>query len=243
MVKHDRQERIDYLFDTDIKIIQSPDLFPFSLDSVLLARFVYVPIQKGRLVDLCTGNGAIPFLLTRRTKGKITGIEIQSEVYELARRGAALNGFCGQVDFILGDAKDLPEKLGHSSCDVVTCNPPYFNQEASRDQKLNRRLAIARHEILITLNDVIKISGKLLKQNGKFAMVHRPERLVDILAGMRQAKIEPKRLQLVHPKKDKAANMVLVEGAKGGRPGLKVLPPITVYDADGHYTEDVLEKT
>ncbi|RYL88170.1 tRNA1(Val) (adenine(37)-N6)-methyltransferase [Sporolactobacillus sp. THM7-4] len=238
--KSDRnKQRIDYLFNTDLKIIQSSDLFPFSLDSVLLARFVHVPIQKGRLVDLCTGNGVIPFLLTGRTKGRITGVEIQPQVCDLAKRGAAINHLEDRVSFICGDAKDLPERLGRNSCDVVTCNPPYFNQQQARDLKQNKSIAIARHEILITLNDVVETAGKLLRQNGKFAMVHRPERLVEILADMRSCGMEPKRLQFVHPRREMAANMVLVEGTKGGKPGLTVLPPIAVYGADGHYTEDV----
>ncbi|WP_420852776.1 tRNA1(Val) (adenine(37)-N6)-methyltransferase [Sporolactobacillus pectinivorans] len=234
-----RNERVDYLFNTDLKIIQSNDLFPFSLDSVLLARFVYVPIQHGRLVDLCSGNGVIPFLLSQRTKGDITGIDIQPEVCSLAERGAVINHLEKRVAFICGDAKALPEKTGCHCCDVVTCNPPYFNKEAARDLKLNRHLAIARHEILIKLTDVLETAGKLLRQGGKFAMVHRPERLVEILDGMHREGMEPKRLQFVHPKIGKPANMVLVEGTKGGRPGLAVLPPITVYGADGHYTEDV----
>lgn len=236
---NNRSERIDYLFNTDLKIIQSSELFPFSLDSVLLARFVYVPIRHGRLADLCTGNGVIPFLLSRRTKGRITGVEIQPEVCELAKRGAAINHLQDRIDFICGDAKALPGRLGRQSCDVVTCNPPYFSKEAARDMKLNPHLAIARHEIRITLKDVIGVAGRLLKQGGKFAMVHRPERLVEILAGMRLAGMEPKRIQFVHPRIGRAANMVLVEGAKGGKPGLAVLSPIAVYDSDGRYTEDV----
>ncbi|TGA96511.1 tRNA1(Val) (adenine(37)-N6)-methyltransferase [Sporolactobacillus shoreae] len=237
-----RNERVDYLFHTDLKIIQSDDLFPFSLDSVLLARFVYVPIQHGCLVDLCTGNGVIPFLLSQRTKGEITGIEIQPEVCHLAERGALANHLESRVRFICGDAKDLPEKIGRHSCDVVTCNPPYFNKQAARDLKLNPHLAIARHEILITLSDVLETAGKLLKQGGKFALVHRPERLVEILDGMRQEGMEPKRLQFVHPRMGKPANMVLVEGTRGGRPGITVLPPIAVYGPDGQYTEDVWPK-
>lgn len=238
-----RSERIDYLFNTDLQIIQSSERFAFSLDSILLARFVYVPIQHGRLADLCTGNGVIPFLLSRRTKGRITGIEIQPEVCGLAARGAALNHLQDRIDFISGDAKRLPDYLGNGNCDVVTCNPPYFSKEAARDRKLNPHLAIARHEILITLKDVIVTAGRLLKYGGKFALVHRPERLADILAGMRLAGMEPKRLRFVHPRKEKAANMVLVEATKGGKSGLAVLPPITVYDSKGRYTEDVWPNT
>lgn len=237
-----RNERIDYLFDTDLKIIQSDDLFPFSLDSVLLSRFVSVPVQRGRLIDLCTGGGVIPFLLTRRTKGRIMGVEIQPELHSMAVRGAAMNHLENQIDFICGDIKDLTAKMGHHGFDVVTCNPPYFSQDAARDLKINPHLAIARHEIFIKLDQVISIAEKLLKQGGKFALVHRPERLVEILSGMREANLEPKRLRLVHPRAGRRANMVLVEGTRGGRPGLTVLPPIAVYDAGGHYTGDVWPK-
>ncbi|MCO7176914.1 tRNA1(Val) (adenine(37)-N6)-methyltransferase [Sporolactobacillus kofuensis] len=233
------KERVDYLFNTGLKIIQSSDLFPFSLDSVLLSRFVYVPIQKGKLVDLCSGNGVIPFLLSERTKGKITGVEVQPEVCALAERGAVLNHLEDQINFICADAKNIDKQIGRGTCDVVTCNPPYFSVDAARDIKLNRHLAIARHELLITLADVLFISSRLLKPGGKFALVHRPERLVDILEGMRAQGIEPKRVQYVHPHRHKPANIVLVEGTRGGKPGLSVLPPIVVYHADGRYTEDV----
>jgi len=232
-------ERVDYLFDTDLKIIQSSDLFPFSLDSVLLARFVYVPIQRGRLVDLCAGNGVISFLLSARTKGKLTGVEIQPEVCALAERGALLNHLEERVDFLCEDAKHIDEKIGRGTCDVVTCNPPYFTIDAARDMKINRHLAIARHELLIKLADVLAVSARLLKPGGKLALVHRPERLVDILEGMRAEGIEPKKMQFVHPHRHKPANMVLVEGTKGGRPGLAALTPIVVYHPDGRYTEDV----
>lgn len=235
-------ERIDYLFDTDLKVIQAENLFAFSLDSVLLARFVYVPIRDGRLVDLCTGNGAIPFLLSKRTKGQITGIELQPEVYDLAIRGLALNQLAARIRFICDDARRAPERLGRHQADIVTCNPPYFTKEAAKDQKLNKHLAIARHEICITLGDVVGAGSLLLKQKGKLALVHRPDRLIDIVSEMRKAGIEPKRLQFVHPKKGRPANMVLIEGTKDGRPGLSVLPPIHVYDESGKYTEDVWPK-
>jgi Predicted O-methyltransferase len=239
MAGNHESERIDYLFNTDLKIIQSEDLFPFSLDSVLLARFAYVPVQHGRLADLCSGNGVIPFLLSRRTRGKITGIEVQPEVCRLAERGAALNKLDKQVDFICDEAQKLPGLIGAFHCDVVTCNPPYFTRSAARDLKINRHLAIARHELLITLDEVVGTAANLLRQGGKFAMVHRPERLNEIMAAMSRKGIEPKRIQFVHPRIDKPANMVLIEGSNGGHPGLRVLPPIAVYGADGKYTKDV----
>lgn len=243
MGKTGNGERIDYLFDTDLKIVQSNDLFPFSLDSVLLARFVRVPVRGGTVADLCTGGGVVPFLLTRRTKARIVGVDIQPEVCRLARRSASLNGLQDRIDLICDDAKELPARLGTESCDAVTCNPPYFNRDSAPDVKLNRHLAIARHEILITLDEVIETASRLLKQNGKFALVHRPDRLVEIVAQMRGANMEPKRLRFVHPKKGREANIVLIEGTKGGRPGLTVLPPVMVYGEDGRYTGDVWSKT
>ncbi|MCI1859060.1 MAG: tRNA1(Val) (adenine(37)-N6)-methyltransferase [Sporolactobacillus sp.] len=234
--------RVDYLFDTDLKIVQSDAFFPFSLDSVLLARFVSVPIRRGRLIDLCTGGGAIPFLLSLRTEGRITGIDIQPEAVRLAKRGAIINHLQQRVDFICGDAKTFPERIGAGSCDVVTCNPPYFKRSQARDVKLNRSLAIARHEILITLADVVQAAAQLLKPGGKFALVHRPERLAEILAQLTAAGLEAKRMRFVHPRIDRPANMVLLEGTRGGRPGLRVLPPIAVYTESGAYTEDVWPK-
>jgi tRNA1(Val) A37 N6-methylase TrmN6 len=239
MANSEAHERIDYLFNSGLKIVQSDVLFPFSLDSVLLARFASVPIQHGRLVDLCTGNGAIPFLLSQRTRGRITGIEVQPEVCRMAERGAVLNELDGRVDFICDAAQKLPGILGNHVCDVVTCNPPYFTREAARDLKVNRHLAIARHELLITLDEVVGTAARLLRQGGKFAMVHRPERLNEIMTVMTRQGIEPKRVQFVHPRIDKPANMVLIEGTSGGRPGLRVLPPVAVYGTDGKYTKDV----
>lgn len=238
-IQSGKQERVDFIPGTDLHVVQSDALFPFSIDSVLLARFVNVPIQQGHLVDLCTGNGVIPFILSSRSKGEIVGVEIQQEVCALAERGRHLNHLEAQLRIICGDAKALPEQIGPHQWDVVTCNPPYFSRETSRDQKLNPHLAIARHELLICLHEVIDTAARLLRQNGKLALVHRPQRLVEILSEMRRAGIEPKRLRFVHPRPEKAANMVLVEGAKLGKPGLNVLPPLFVHQADGSYSAEV----
>ncbi len=237
-LKH--SERIDFLFDTNLKIIQSSEVFSFSLDAVLLARFVYVPIQKGRLIDLCTGNGAIPILLTTRTKGSIEGVELQPRLYDMAVRSAALNQLDDQLTFACRDIKDAPDLFGKGEFDIVTCNPPYFPAHQARDQNSNHHLAIARHEIHTNLKEVIEIASLLLKPKGKAAFVHRPERLAEIMALMRLFHMEPKRLQFVHPKKGKAANMVLIEGTKQGKEGLTVHSPIHVYDESGSYTEDIL---
>lgn len=232
-------ERIDFLFDKDLRIVQSHDVFSFSLDAVLLAKFVYVPIQKGQLVDLCSGNGAIPLMLSKRTKGTITAVEIQEKLHDMAQRSVRLNRREDRIHLIHGDIEDMPGQLGYSKFDVVTCNPPYFATPAKSDKNSNPHLAIARHEIHTTLKKVVDVSRLLAKQGGKAAFVHRPERLPDLMLLMRSKGLEPKRLQLVYPKKGKEANMVLIEGAKDGKPGLTVLPPLTVYNENNQYTEEL----
>jgi tRNA1(Val) A37 N6-methylase TrmN6 len=232
-------ERIDYLVHRDLKIIQSPSVFSFSLDAVLLSRFAWVPIQKGNIIDLCSGNGAVALLLSKRSKANITGVEIQERLHSMAKRSVALNGLEKQVHMDLADIKDTPLKYGHGLFDALTCNPPYFASVHDEDFNKNEHLAIARHEIYCSLQDVIRVSSQLVKQGGKVAMVHRPNRLMEILSFMREYKLEPKKLQLIYPKAGSEANMLLIEGMKNGRPDLHILPPITVYGPDGQYTDEL----
>ncbi|MEJ6529897.1 tRNA1(Val) (adenine(37)-N6)-methyltransferase [Exiguobacterium sp. USCH10] len=230
-------ERLDDLLGRPGKIIQSDDVFSFSLDAVLLAEFVWVPIQKGQLVDLCAGTGAIPLFLSYRTKGTITGVEIQSKLVDMANRSMAVNRLENRIQVVEGDVKAAAAQLGHARYDVVTCNPPYFlaNETSLRNQ--NEHHTIARHEVLCTLEDCIKTASQLVKPGGKVAFVHRPERLLDILTLMRTYRIEPKRMQLVYPKAGREANTLLIEGSKDGKAGLKILPPFVVYEEDDTYTE------
>ncbi|WP_332697209.1 tRNA1(Val) (adenine(37)-N6)-methyltransferase [Halalkalibacter lacteus] len=230
-------ERLDYIAGTDLKVIQSPNVFSFSIDAILLGRFVQVPIQKGQILDLCTGNGVIPLLLTTRTKAQLVGVEIQSKLADMAKRTAALNELNNRIQFIESDLNQISNEVKRSSFDVVTCNPPYFETITEHERNRNEHLAIARHEIYCTLEDVIRVSSQYVKQKGKVAIVHRPERLTDIMTLMRSYRIEPKRVQFIHPKKHKDANMVLVEGIKDGRSGLTCLPPIVVYNEQGVYTK------
>lgn len=232
-------ERLDYLLAEKLRIIQSPSVFSFSLDAVLLAKFVQVPIQKGNIVDLCAGNGVIPLLLSTRTKGKITGVEIQERLYDMAKRSVEYNQLIEQITMVHGDIKNTPVELGFSKCDVVTCNPPYFPTPSQEEINQNEHYAIARHEILCTLEDVVRVSSQLLRQGGKAAFVHRPGRLMDILSLMRQYRLEPKRLQFVYPKEGKEANTILVEGIKDGSPDLKVLPPLVVYNDNHDYNPEI----
>ncbi|WP_096203267.1 tRNA1(Val) (adenine(37)-N6)-methyltransferase [Bacillus sp. FJAT-45350] len=238
MVMLENGERMDFLLDEKMKIIQSSNVFSFSVDAVLLARFAYVPIRKGKIIDLCTGNGVIPLILSTRSKANIYGVEIQERLFDMARRSVEVNELGDQLEMVRADLNELPKVITSQQFDVVTCNPPYFETTSEKDQNENPHFAIARHEIYCTLEDVIRVSSKLLRQKGKLAIVHRPERLTDIMLYMRKYKIEPKRIQLVHPRVDKDANMVLVEGSKDGQAGVTCLPPIYVYGKDQAYTEE-----
>jgi len=218
-------ERLDDLLGRPGKIIQSDDVFSFSLDAVLLAEFVWVPIQKGKLVDLW--------------KGTVTGVEIQPRLVDMANRSIAINELDERLHIVEGDVKTAASLLGHARYDVVTCNPPYFlaNETSLRNQ--NEHHTIARHEVLCTLEDCIRSASQLVKPGGKVAFVHRPERLLDILTLMRAYRIEPKRMQLVYPKQGRDANTLLIEGSKDGKAGLTILPPFIVYEEDDTYTSDM----
>jgi tRNA1(Val) A37 N6-methylase TrmN6 len=241
LVNLKEDERLDYLLAENLRIIQSPSVFAFSLDAVLLARFVYVPIQKGNLIDLCSGNGVIPLFLSARTKGQITGVEIQERLYDMAVRSIEYNGLEYRLKMIHGDIKESPKQLGYGKYDVVTCNPPYFITPSTDEINPNEHLAIARHEILCTLEDALKASSQLVKQGGKVAFVHRSGRLIDIITLMRQYRLEPKRIQFVYPKQGKEANTLLIEAIKDGSPDLKILPPLIVYNENDEYTPEIRE--
>lgn len=241
MIELYEDERLDYLLAENLKIIQSPTVFAFSLDAVLLARFAYIPIQKGNIIDLCSGNGVVPLLLSSKTKAAITGVEIQERLYQMAVRSIQYNRLEDRIRMIHGDLKEITETVGYGKFDVVTCNPPYFASPSPHVMNENQYLAIARHEILCSLADVIRVSSQLLRQGGKAAFVHRPERLLDILTLMRQYRLEPKRLRFVYPKSGKEANTILVEGTKNGNAGLKTLPPLFVYDENNEYTPEIRE--
>ncbi|WP_332650530.1 tRNA1(Val) (adenine(37)-N6)-methyltransferase [Lysinibacillus sp. 54212] len=231
-------ERLDYLLAEDLRIIQSPSVFSFSLDAVLLSRFVSVP-KRGSVVDLCSGNGVIPLFLSARTKAKIIGVEIQPRLYDMACRSVAYNKLTERIEMKLGDVKAAPDTLGIEKYDAVTCNPPYFLAHELSDKNVSEHYAIARHEIHLTLDEAIYSTSRLLKQGGKAAFVHRPERLLDIVTAMRANRLEPKRMRLIYPKHGKEANTLLIEGIKDGKPGLKILPPLFVYDEHNEYTAEV----
>ena len=233
-------ERIDELQRNGYRIIQKTNGFCFGMDAVLLSGFARV--KKGeRALDLGTGTGIIPLLLSAKTKGDhFTGLEIQTEIMKMAQRSVALNGLEKKIDIIQGDIKEASRIFGAASFDVVTSNPPYMN-DAHGLKNPGDVKAISRHEVLCTLEDVVREGTKALKPGGRFYMVHRPHRLAEIITVMRQYKLEPKRMKFVHPFADKDANMVLIEAVRGGGAWLKLEPPVIVYKEPGVYTDEIYE--
>ena len=233
-------ERLDDLQRNGLKIIQKTDGFCFGMDAVLLSGFASVKPGE-RALDLGTGTGIIPLLLSAKTKGELfTGLEIQTEIMKMAQRSVALNGLEKKIDIIQGDIKEASRIFGAASFDVVTSNPPYMN-DAHGLKNPGDVKAISRHEVLCTLEDVVREGTKALKPGGRFYMVHRPHRLAEIITVMRQYKLEPKRMKFVHPFADKDANMVLIEAVRGGGAWLKLEPPVIVYKEPGVYTDEIYE--
>lgn len=233
-------ERIDDLQRNGYRIIQKKKGFCFGMDAVLLSGFAQV--KEGEVaVDLGTGTGIIPILLEAKTKGKhFTGLEIQEEVAEMAGRSVRLNQLENRVDIVRGDIKEASRLFGKASFDVVTSNPPYMNDNHGlKNPELPK--AIARHEVFCALDDVCREASLLLKSGGRFYMVHRPHRLVEIITALKTYKLEPKRMKLVHPFVDKEANMVLIEAVRGGRSMMKVEAPIIVYREPGVYTQEIYD--
>ncbi len=231
-------ETIDDLQLEGLKLIQKKDAFRFGIDAVLLSDFARVK-RNFRVIDLCTGTGIVPFLiLGKYNPQEIVGIEIQDEMTEMSNRSVELNKAQDKIKFINRDLKDIEylKKLG--KFDVLTVNPPYKLNNAGIVNDSDK-LAIARHEILCNLEDVIKAARTLLKDNGRIYMVHRPERLIDIITLMRKYKIEPKRIRMVHPNKNKAPNIILIEGQRDGGQFLKWEPSLYVYDDSGNYSDEI----
>ncbi|SFN72792.1 tRNA1Val (adenine37-N6)-methyltransferase [Pseudobutyrivibrio sp. UC1225] len=233
-------ERVDDLQINGYKIIQHPDKFCFGMDAVLLSSFAKVK-EGEKALDLGTGTGILPILLEAKTDGEhFTGLEIQPESAEMANRSVLLNGLSDKIDIIEGDIKEASNIFGKSTMNVVTSNPPYMTNHHGLKNP-NDAKAIARHELLCSLEDVISQTSAVLKQMGRCYFVHRPFRLVEIITLMRQYKLEPKRMRLVYPFVDKEPNMVLIEGVKGGGPQLTVESPLIVYDAPGQYTKEIYD--
>ncbi|WP_101772559.1 tRNA1(Val) (adenine(37)-N6)-methyltransferase [Peptostreptococcus faecalis] len=232
-------ERIDDLQFKDMKIIQNTDGFCFGIDAVLLANFTKVK-KDNRLVDLGTGTGIIPLLLSGKSRAKeLIGVEIQKEVAEMATRSVALNQVEDRVKIINEDLKNICNLLEKNTFDVVTSNPPYMNPNGVKNK--NDKKTISRHCIKCDLEDVIKVASDLLKPNGKFFMVNRPVRLVDMMVFGRKYNLEPKKIRFVHSKHSKAPKLVLIEYVKCAKAEVKILEPLYIYKEDGSYTDEILE--
>lgn len=235
------KERIDDLQRNGYRIIQHPEKFCFGMDAVLLSGFAKAH-RGDRVLDLCTGTGIIPILMEAKTEAAhLTGLEIQAESADMARRSVQLNGLEEKIDIVTGDVKEAGSYFSSASFDVITCNPPYMigrhglvNPEAPK--------AIARHEILCTLEDVVGQSASLLKPGGHFYLVHRPFRLAEIITMLVQYKLEPKRMRLVYPYVDKEPNMVLIEAVRGGKSRITVEKPLIIFSGPGVYSPEIREK-
>lgn len=224
----------------DMVIYQDTDYFNFSLDSVLLPNFVTLNKGIKRILDIGCGNGPIPLILSTKTTAKIIGVEIQQQIYELAKKSVETNNLSSQIEIINSDIINYAKEIESDQFDVITCNPPFFRVNENSNFNDNECKSIARHEIKLTLEDLFKVSKKLLKNNGVVSIVHRPERMVEIIQIMKKYNIEPKKIRLVYPKVNKEANMLLIEGRKNGNPGLKILSPLYVHNKN-NYSKEVLK--
>lgn len=234
-------ERIDEIADSGVQIIQSKEVFSFSIDAILLARFPRLP-KKGQIVDLCAGNGAVGLFASSRTKASIIELELQERLAKMAERSISLNGLDEQMSVINDNLNQAMNYFSNSSTDLIFCNPPYF--KVGEDSHLNesQHYTLARHELATNLDEIFEISKKLLKSNGHLAMVHRPERFFEIVDKMRANNLQPKWIQFVYPKADLPANILLIDAIKDGKPGGEIfLPPLIVHHEDGSYRKEIEE--
>ena len=223
----------------NLKIFQNNNWFKFSLESVLLPYFVTINLRSKKILDLCTGNAPIPLILSTRTNAKITGIDIQKDVCELAEKTVFFNHLDQQIDIKNIDLKDLKEIYSGDNFDIITVNPPYFKnqQQSLKNDDIHKK--IARHEINVNLDDIVKISSYLLKNGGYLAMVHRTERFFEVTNLFQKYNIIPKKIQFIYPKKDSESNLFMIEGIKNGKQSVKFLNPLVIHNNDGSYTKEV----
>ncbi len=239
-IKIKENERVDCLQRNGYRIIQDPGKFCFGMDAVLLSDFAKAD-EDDRVLDIGTGTGIIPILMEARYGGsRYTGLEIQEESADMALRSVALNQLEDKISIVTGDIREAETYFEAASFDVITCNPPYMIGQHGLANPEEPK-AIARHEVKCTLEDIIEKSARLLVPGGKFYMVHRPFRLAEIMTCMSKHKIEPKRMRLVYPYVDKEPNMVLIEGARGGKARITVEKPLIVYESPGKYTREILD--
>ncbi len=233
-------ERVDDLQRDNLHIIQNPDWFCFGVDAVLLADYASKSIKKGsKVLDLCSGNGIVPLLLSAKSQAReIIGLEVQEPVAEMAERSIKMNGLSDKIQMRCGDLKEAEFYFGRSFFQYITCNPPYKDAGGGL-LSASDTITLARHEILCTLEDIVRVSSIILEPLGKLCMIHRPERLIDIICLMRKHGLEPKRLRFVHPSPEKTATMILIEGVRQGKPKLFLDPPLYIYREPGVYSDEI----
>lgn len=233
----------DLLGYEGLKIIQDPERFNFSLDSTLLAHFVKINKHSHRFIDLCAGNAPIPLMLTLRTDAVIDAVELQDDSADQAMRSVVINQLENQIKIHHRDLIGIHTELGRGHYDVVTCNPPYFKVGPESNLNKNDALTMARHEVTVTLDDIVKEAAQLLRTGGHFAMVHRPDRLIEIIETFKKYRLEPKRLRFIYPRLNKEANGILIEGVLDGKTGgLRLEVPLVVYEGNSaNYTQEILD--
>ncbi len=237
-IKIKDNERVDDLQCKGYRLIQDPTKFCFGLDAVLLSDFARVSVGE-KVLDMCTGTGIIPILMAAKTEAdSFKAIEIQPEFVDMARRSVALNDLENRIDIIEGDIKHISEYIPKSSMDAVTCNPPYMIEKHGIINEMDSK-TIARHEIMCSLEDVVRAGAVSLRPGGNFYMIHRPFRLTEILVMLTKYKLEPKRIRFVYPYVDKEPNMVMIEAKRGGKSRVTVEKPLIVYESVGKYTEEI----
>lgn len=224
---------------SNMKIYQNTDWFNFSLDSVLLSNFVTLNKNINNIIDFCTGNAPIPLILSTKTDAKIYGVELQKEIFYLANKSVKINNLENRITILNENVENITNIFDTETFDVITCNPPYFKYAKNSNINNNQIKTIARHELTINLNIIFSVARKILKNGGIISLVHRPERLIEIIDIMKKNNIEPKKLQLVYPRENSECNMILIEGKKNGKPGLKILNPLYVHDKQGNYREEI----
>jgi tRNA1(Val) A37 N6-methylase TrmN6 len=223
----------------DLYIVQDSDMFNFSLDSVLLPNFVTITKNVKNILDIGCGNAPIPIILSTKCDANITGIEIQPDVYNLAKESLEINSLSDRINLINGDIMEEYKKFPVGSFDLITCNPPFFKYTEESNINLSDYKTIARHEVKLNLSQLMQVAKYLLNNNGTIGIVHRPERIVDIFEEMRKNNIEPKKIQFIYPHENSEANILLVEGKKNGKPGIKILNPIISHTKNGDYTDEI----
>ena len=235
-------ERINDLVGyKNLKIFQNNDWFKFSLESVLLPCFVNISKNTNNILDLCTGNAPIPLILSIKTKAKIYGVEIQEDIYELAKKSIEINNLSNQIEIINDDVKNISNRFESDTFDIISCNPPYFKDIDTSKKNDDIHKIIARHEVNLTMEDIAKVVRKLLKNDGKFYLVHRTERFLELTNLLMSYNIMPKRVRFIYPKENSESNLFMLEAVKNGKYGMKLESPLYVHNDDGTYKDEILK--